>query len=146
MKDQKKERGPEAEYEVAYCGRYCRPCHSQKDAMNRAATQLLEIVKNHIGVARSIDRQGGDHKATIKGLEILSKYACKFNCKGGGGWQRCAIRNCCSTKGFSFCYECKDFPCKEQWKKWHSFSETEIQHLQEIKEKGIEKWINEQWG
>ena len=141
-----KNENPRVEYEVAYCGRYCRPCHSHKDAMREAAAQLLALLTTHMGVTKSIDRQGGDHKAVIKGLEILSKYACKLNCKGGGGFRSCAIRKCCRSKNLRFCFECTEFPCQQNWGKWKSFSDQEIQRLQEMKEKGVETWIQEQWG
>ena len=147
MKDEKKKKvgGTVVGYEVGYCGRYCRMCHSEKDAMRKAAMLLLDQVKNHIGVARTINRKGGKCEETIKGLEILSKYACMFNCKGGGGWSGCQIRKCCVAKGFNFCYECPDFACKENWGKWKAFSDAEIKQLQEMKEIGMKEWIKKQW-
>ncbi len=132
--------------EVGYCGRYCRTCNSDKDAMRKAAAQLLDLVKNHIGVARTIELKGGSCEETIKGLEIITNYVCIFKCKGGGGWSSCPVRKCCIAKGFNFCFECRDFPCGTNlWGKTKSFGEKWMNQLREMKEIGVEEWIKKQW-
>jgi hypothetical protein len=135
--------------EVSYCGIYCRKCHWYSDALRTPATQLLDLVKSHFEVAGWINYKGGSSTETIKGLEILSKCACAFNCKGGGGWGDCPVRNCCMTKGVDFCFECSEFPCEENWsekgKHANVFGVTKTKRLKEMKEIGVEKWINRQW-
>jgi hypothetical protein len=114
--------------------------------MRKVAAKLLDLVMNHIGVARTIDLKGGSCEETIKGLEILSNYVCIFKCKGGGGWSICPVRKCCIVKGFGFYFECHDFPCERNlWVKRKSFGAEWIERLNEMKEIGVEEWINRQW-
>jgi len=134
--------------EVAYCGNYCRTCHWYTDALRRPATQLLDLVKGHFEVSGWIDYKGGSSRETIKGLEILSKSACEFNCKGGSGWSGCPVRRCCAGKGFDFCFECPDFPCANWDEKGeHSdvFNKSKKERLQEMKKIGVEEWVKKQW-
>ena len=135
--------------EVGYCGNYCRACHWYTDALRKPATQLLDLVKKHFEVAEWINYKGGNSTETIKGLDILSKSACTFNCKGGGGWSGCPVRKCCIAKGLNFCFECPEFPCERKWgeKSEHpeAFTADMIKRLQEIKKIGVEEWIEKQW-
>jgi len=135
--------------EVGYCGDYCRTCHWYTDAMRKPAAQLLELVKNHFEVAIWTNVKGGNSEETIKGLEILSKGACNFNCKGGSGWDGCPVRKCCMAKGIDFCFECSEFPCERNWgeKSEHTniFTADKIKRLQEMKAIGVEEWIKKQW-
>jgi hypothetical protein len=135
--------------EVAYCGEYCRKCHWYNEALRKPAAELLELVKGHFEVTGWINYKGGNSQETIKGLEILSKSACAFNCKGGSGWDDCPVRKCCTEKGFDFCYECPEFPCGTNWseKSKHAniFNAKKIGRLQEMKAIGAEEWIKKQW-
>jgi len=135
--------------EVAYCGEYCRKCHWYNDALRRPAKELSEIVKEHFEVAGWINYKGGNSQETIKGLEILSKCACAFNCKGGSGWGDCPVRKCCIEKGFDFCYVCPEFPCGANWsekgKHANIFNAKKIGQLREMKAIGAEEWIKKQW-
>ncbi|MEM2103218.1 MAG: DUF3795 domain-containing protein [Candidatus Bathyarchaeia archaeon] len=134
--------------EVAYCGNYCRTCYWYTDALRKPATQLLDLIKSHFELAGWINAQGSNAEQTIKGLEILSKTACAFKCKGGSGWGDCPVRKCCITKGVDFCFECSEFPCTlwdEKGKYAHVFNRTKIERLQKMKELGVEEWIKKQW-
>jgi len=135
--------------EVGYCGEYCRTCYWYTDALRKPAAQLLDLVQNHFEVAGWINYRGGNSKETIKGLEILSKCACTFNCKGGSGWSDCPVRKCCIAKGVDFCFECSEFPCERNWseKGEHAnvFTASKIKRLQEMKAIGVEEWIKRQW-
>jgi len=135
--------------EVGYCGDYCRTDHWYTDAMRKPAAQLLDLVKSHHEVAGWINYKGGSSKETIKGLEILSKSACTFNCKGGSGWSGCPVRKCCIARDVDFCFECPEFPCERNWseKSKHAniFTPKKIERLQEMKEIGVEEWIKKQW-
>jgi hypothetical protein len=110
---------------------------------------LSELVKEHFEVAGWINYKGGNSQATIKGLEVLSKSACAFNCKGGGGWGDCPVRKCCIEKSYDFCYECPEFPCETNWsaesKHANIFNAKKIRRLQEMKTIGAEEWIKKQW-
>ena len=81
--------------------------------MRKPAAQLLDLVKSHFEVVGWINYKGGISKETIKGLEILSKCACAFNCKGGSGWSDCPVRKCCIAKGIDFCLNVQSFHVKE---------------------------------
>lgn len=135
--------------EIGYCGNYCRTCHWYTDVIRTPAKQLLSLVKAHFEVEGWINHESGSSKETIKGLEILSKCACAFNCKGGSGWSGCPVRKCCVTKGIEFCFECSDFPCEANWgeKGPYSkvFNKTKIERLREMKAIGVEEWIKKQW-
>jgi hypothetical protein len=135
--------------EVGYCGIYCRTCYWYTDTMRKPATQLIDVIKSHSEVAGWINYKGGKSAETIKGLEILSKAACAFNCKGGGGWDGCPVRTCCVAKGIDFCFECSEFPCEKVWseKSEHAnvFTANKIKRLREMKEMGVEEWIKKQW-
>lgn len=134
--------------EVGYCGCYCRTCHWYSDALRKPAAQLLDLVKANFEVAGWINAKGGNSKETLKGLEILSKSACAFNCKGGSGWTGCPVRECCSTKEVDFCFECTEFPCDtwdEKGKHSNVFNEAKKERLQKMKEIGVEEWIRKQW-
>lgn len=134
--------------EVAYCGLYCRVCYWYDDELRKPAKQLLKLVKKHFEIAGWIDYKGEDSKATIKGLEILSKSACSFNCKGGGGWSGCPVRKCCISKGVDFCFECQNFPCAnwdEKGEHGNVFTAAKKKRLLEMKEIEVEEWIKKQW-
>jgi hypothetical protein len=135
--------------EVGYCGCYCRTCHWYSDALRKPAKQLLELVKVNFEVAGWVKEKGGNPAETLKGLEVLSKSACAFNCKGGGGWTGCPVRECCISKNIDFCFECSEFPCEENWgnKSRHAnvFGANKIKRLQEMKAIGPEEWIRRQW-
>jgi len=135
--------------EVGYCGCYCRTCHWYSNAIRKPATQLSELVRANFEVALWINEKGGSSAETLKGLGILSKSACSFNCKGGGGWGGCPVRKCCVAKGFDICSECPEFPCERNWgeKSAHAnvFTADKIKRLQEMKEIGVEEWIKKQW-
>lgn len=135
--------------EVGYCGNYCRICHWYNDSLRKPAAQLLKLVKENFEVALWINYKGGKSEEVIKGLETLSNSACAFNCKGGSGWGACPVRKCCIARGFDFCFDCLEFPCKKNWgeKSEHAnvFTTNKIKRLQEIKELGLEEWIKKQW-
>ena len=106
------------------------------------------MVKANFAVAGWIKEKGGSSTETIKGLEILSKSACAFNCKGGSGWTGCPVRKCCTEKGIDFCFECADFPCDnwdEKGKRSNVFNKAKKERLQEMKSIGVEEWIKKQW-
>jgi hypothetical protein len=134
--------------EIGYCGDYCRTCYWYTDALRKPAAQLLDLVKGHFEVKGWIDYKGGSAEETIKGLEILSKAACAFNCKGGGGWGNCPVRNCCIAKGIDLCYECSEFPCAnwdEKSKYANVFNKAKKERVQKMKEIGVEEWVKKQW-
>lgn len=81
-------------------------------------------------------------------LRILANVPIDSGCKADIAQNpeddRCRIRQCCNQKGFDLCSECSDFPCgllesNPGVIKFHC-----IENLKEIREKGIEYWIDSQ--
>jgi hypothetical protein len=130
--------------DVAHCGSYCRTCYWYNSELRQTAQHLLKLVKDNLEVADWINYKGGDSKTTIKGLEILSKSACNFTCKGGSGWGRCPVRRCCISKDLEFCFECSDFPCSnwdEKGEHPNVFTDEKKNRLLGTKKTGVEEWI-----
>lgn len=135
--------------EIGYCGQYCRTCHWYTDALRKPAAELLNLLKSHFEVKGWIEFKGRSSEETLKGLEILSKSACTFNCKGGGGWRACPVRRCCTAKGVDFCFKCTEFPCERNWGETSEhanvFTPAKIERLHEMKQIGVEESIRKQW-
>ena len=128
---------------ISYCGDYCLRCDWYMGRIKEPADQLLVLIKKRLELKGWI-KGGCNPDNFIKGLEWLSKSGfCTYTCKGGSGWGGCPVRKCCEEKGFSFCFECEEFPCKK-WGKW-PFDQEKIQNLRKIKEVGVETWIKKQW-
>jgi hypothetical protein len=79
--------------------------------LEKTCCAAVGLVKANFEVAGWIKEKGGSSTETIKGLKILSKSACAFDCNGGSGWTGCPVRKCCTEKSIDFCFECADFPC-----------------------------------
>ena len=84
-----------------------------------------------------------------EGLRILSNTQIDSGCKADIAENpeddRCKIRQCCFRKGFDLCSECFEFPCDLLKTNLGVIKFHCIENLMEIKEKGIEYWIDEQW-
>jgi hypothetical protein len=87
---------------------------------------------------------------------IISCKGCRSenkNQKRKSKWD-CKIRICClEKKSYNFCYECKEFPCKDFSKKLikshsgdkkYQYRHELPNNLERIKKIGIEKWLKEQ--
>jgi len=128
---------------ISYCGEYCHKCDWHAGRIKKPADQLLRLIKKRPEL-RGWIKEGCDLDNFIKGLEWLSESGlCTYTCKAGSGWKDCPVRECCETKGFSFCFECKEFPCKI-WGKW-PFEKAKIENLRKIKEIGVKAWVKKQW-
>ena len=107
--------------------------------------KALEIVEKHqeLKIFAEYSREF-NYEDFMKGLRWLSTEIgpCIGACRGGGGWSECPLRKCCIEKGVTFCYECKEYPCKiikEQ------FPRAE-ERLNELKKLEIEEWVKKQLG
>lgn len=81
----------------------------------------------------------------------IDKTPCK-GCRGEKGKckyasdDQCATWECVQEKALTFCYECTDFPCEKFMpsKKGVDFPHNmKVYNLCRIKNKGIDKWIEE---
>ena len=109
-----------------YCGLYCGACKvflaNQKGLVKEIATEWQ--------MAESDLRCNG----------------CKSNVVATCS-QECEIKACAEEKGIDFCFQCGDYPCKilndlkNDDQPHHSII---LHNLGLIKEKGIDKWFNDQ--
>jgi len=124
---------------VAYCGIYCRLCDYFTGRIRDSARDLLAIAEKHAELKLFAETaKAFDYENLVESLKWLSKEMspCVGGCKGGGGWEDCPFRKCCSEKGLRFCYECSEFPCEvlEKYPK-------RIEELSQIKQIKLENWI-----
>jgi hypothetical protein len=141
----------EKEFHISFCGSYCHICDWHTGKIRRTSQATLDIVQEYEGFKKLFKKEGVVLENLILGLTALAESGICPGCKADvanltkGEHDRCEIRQCCSKKGHLLCSECLDFPC-ELLKtnpgviKWHC-----IENLQEIKEKGLEQWIDNQW-
>lgn len=129
---------------VAYCGIYCRKCDYYTNSMANAAKALLSYVEKH-GELKDIvnTSKSCDYEEFLKGLKWLAKAEPCMGCRTGEGWPDCPIRKCILNKELNYCFECKEFPSCEVLKV--SQAELQVKMLSDIKKKGIEKYIDDQW-
>ena len=69
---------------------------------------------------------------------------CRSDRKGNHWSPDCEILQCSVDKhAFEFCAECPEFPCNiiRDWAKEYDHHQNAVQKLMEMKETGIEKWL-----
>ena len=130
---------------VSFCGSYCHICDWHTGKIRKTATAALDMVDEYGGFKRLFqDKVGVDN--LLHGLNMLAESSICSGCKAEtGANERCAIRRCCSSRGFDLCSECSEFPCETLKTnpgvtKFHC-----IENLFKINEIGIRKWIDQQW-
>jgi hypothetical protein len=132
---------------ISFCGSYCHTCDWFTGKIRRTFESALGMLDEY-GFKRLLEGKV-DIDNFRKGLETLADSGICSGCKAevckSLEKDRCKIRQCCYRKGFDLCSECAEFPC-ELLKtnpgivKFHC-----IENLIEIKEKGLEQWIDKQW-
>jgi len=90
-----------------------------------------------------------------EGLKILANSSIDSGCKADLAERlsrgektendRCQIRQCCFSKGFDLCNDCSDFPCDLLKSNPGVIKFNCIENLREIKQLGIEQWLNKYW-
>lgn len=131
---------------VSFCGAYCHTCDWFTGKIRRTFQSALDMVEEH-GFRRLLEGRV-DIENFKKGLQILAESEIDSGCKAEAKPNpndRCKIRQCCLAKGFDLCSECSGFPCgplksNPGVAKFHC-----IENLREIREKGLEQWIDKQW-
>lgn len=88
---------------IAYCGIDCSKCDSYLATRSGSDEEL----------ARVAEKLSKRYRAEVK-----PEYVICDGCKTGKRHSyyctnSCKMRSCCVEKGYDFCFECADFPCKE---------------------------------
>ncbi len=131
---------------VSYCGSYCHTCDWFTGRIRRTFQTALDMVEQ-IGFRRFLEGKVDVDNLKL-GLGILANTPIDPGCKAearDNPNDRCKIRQCCFKKGFDLCCECAEFPCELLKTNPGVIRFHCIENLQEIKEKGIEQWIDKQW-
>jgi len=135
----------EKERHISYCGSYCHLCDwftGRHRKTFQAAADSLEF----FGFKRLL-KDKVNAKNLKLGLKILANSSICPGCKAEAGKtkDRCSIRQCAYSRGFDLCSECGNFPCKVLKTNPGVIKFGCLKNLQEIKYKGLKKWIDEQW-
>jgi len=132
---------------MSFCGSYCHTCDWFTGKIRKTFQSALDMIEGY-GFRRLLEKKI-DIENLKKGLKILSNSGicsgCKTEIAKNPKEDRCKIRQCCSQKGYNLCIECADFPCGLLKSNPGVIKFHFIENLMEIKEKGIENWINKQW-
>jgi hypothetical protein len=131
---------------VSFCGSYCRTCDWFSGKIRRTFQSALYMLEEY-GFKRLLE--GKVNIENFKeGLRILANTSIDSGCKAeiaeNPEEDRCKIRQCCTEKGFDLCSECAEFPCDLLESNLGVVKFHCIENLKEIKEKGIEHWIDKQ--
>lgn len=131
---------------ISYCGSYCHTCDWFTGKIKKTAKDALDMIKYYDGFKRLLEKKV-DMDNLLLGLQILSDTAICSGCKAEAGRDndRCKIRQCCFNKGLSLCSECKDFPCQILKTNPGVIKFHTLDNFKEMKQKGIQKWIDQQW-
>ena len=111
------------------CGFYCGSC-SILAAYRKGQEQQRKLAYE---LSKHLKRTVPIHEIQCQGCSELSSFCWGHNCK---------IKSCARTKGVSFCYQCKLFPCET----YRSFSDIyhDVPRIQseELREAGsTEPWL-----
>lgn len=135
----------EKKMHISFCGSYCHKCDWHTGRIRRTAQQALDMLQEYGGFKRLLEGNVSIDDMT-KGLNILAESTICSGCKAEtGANERCAIRTCCSHKGFDLCSECNDFPCETLKTNPGVIKFHCIENLKEIDGMGLEQWIDRQW-
>jgi len=132
---------------VSFCGSYCHTCDWFTGKIRRTFQSALDMIGEY--GFKKILKGRVDIENLKSGLKILASSGicsgCKAELKENPEEDRCKIRQCCFQKGFDLCNECSEFPCELLKSNPGVIKFHCIENLKEIKEKGIEYWIDKHW-
>lgn len=135
---------------VTYCGLYCGDCFGYQGKIASLAGELHKELKN-ANFKKNADyfatmpffKEFKNYDSFVELLKTLNGLTCK-GCKNGGGPPFCEIRKCCGDKDIAGCWKCNEFKSCEKLNFLNATHEdAHIKNLGIIKEKGMEKFINE---
>lgn len=132
---------------ISFCGSYCHTCDWFTGKIRKIFQSALDATEQY-GFSKLL--QGKADRENLKqGLEVLAHSGICSGCKAEIGESpqddRCQIRRCAWSKGFDLCSQCSDFPCDILKNNPGVLKFGCIENLKEIKEKGLDRWIDKQW-
>lgn len=135
----------EKQYHISYCGSYWHLCDwftARHRKVFQTALESLEL----FGFKRLLKDKVDINNLKL-GLKILANSGICSGCKAEAGLtkDRCSIRQCAYKKRFDLCSKCQDFPCQHLKTNLGVIKFGCIKNLQTIKNKGLKKWIDNQW-
>jgi len=132
---------------VSFCGSYCHICDWHTGKIRRTFQSALDTVEEY-GFKKLLEGKV-DIENLKAGLKNLANSGicsgCKAEIKENSEDDRCKIRQCCFSKGLDLCNECPDFPCELLESNPGVIKFHCVENLIEIKEKGLEHWVDKQW-
>lgn len=135
----------EKKMHISFCGSYCHRCDWHTGRIRRTAQQALDMLHEYDGFKRLL-KGNVNSDTVIKGLSILAESTICSGCKAEtGANERCAIRRCCSQKGFDLCSECDNFPCEILKTNPGVIKFHCLENLTSIDTIGLKQWIDQQW-
>ncbi|MBW1783114.1 MAG: DUF3795 domain-containing protein [Deltaproteobacteria bacterium] len=135
--------------DVSYCGFFCKDCWVKKEEFSRSAKDLLNKAK-----AEELKQLSKGLPQLSPGLKGLSHYdqfieflkaacliTCCRNCRGGGGFSTCAIRDCCRQRQLPGCWDCDEYTScsKISWLE-PAHPGAAIKNLDMIRDAGIQNF------
>jgi hypothetical protein len=129
---------------ISYCGLNCEKCKEKFAKIKKIALELENAMDevNFKEVAKAIPLMNSKYKKHKKLIEFF-KNDCP-GCRNGGGNPFCTIRKCNNKKNYFTCAECSKDLCSRFKMLFKVHIDNEIQdNIKAIKEKGIDKFINE---
>ena len=132
---------------ISFCGSYCHTCDWFTGQIRRTASSALGMLEEY-GFKKLL--AGRVYKGNLElGLRIIADSqicsGCKAEVAKDAEEDRCDIRQCCYRKGFDFCLECPSFACELLEANPGVIKFHCIENLLEIKDKGLENWVDKQW-
>jgi len=115
---------------VAYCGLYCPKCYKIRVAQ---AAESLKAELENAKVKGAVFLENFPDIGRV--LNSLIELRCSRFCHEGGGKSSCKIKICCNEKNIEGCWECETF------EKCPNLKEQFVNNIREIKEKGINEFI-----
>jgi hypothetical protein len=131
--------------QLGYCGIWCGSCAGGNGVTQELTKKYEEFVKHN-----QIDKwalKDFDLNEFMKGLEFIQRMDLCPGCREGGGAPECTIRACAKSKGYEYCYECRQLKDCEKFIQLEAGLPEIKKELQQLdgkrKKEVIEEWTNE---
>lgn len=129
---------------ISYCGSYCHTCDWHTGRIKKTARSTLNMIQEYDGFQRLFQDKVDINNVTKGLIKLVDSTICS-GCKAEtGADDRCAVRTCCSCKGYDLCSACPDFPCETLKSNPGVIRFNCIENLQEIEKIGLKAWIDKQ--
>ncbi len=133
---------------LSFCGSYCHTCDWFTGRIRKVSRAALDMIEEYDGFQKLFAGRV-DTNNLLLGLKLLAQSGICSGCKAEIATRaeddRCQIRQCCSQKGLDLCSECSEFPCEVLANNPGVIKFHCLENLREIREKGLQRWIDRQW-